>query len=171
PGYMTRIPPGKTLNPGDATNAPPINPNEKPNDDSNKGNHPQTDPNVRKDWPRDREIFKAYTAHFDFDSSVVKTADKPNVAAVGDYLKSHAQDAVEIEGHCDERGTEEYNRSLGERRALALRESLIALGIDPSRIDTVSFGKDRPTDPGHDEAAWKQNRRGEFILEKHPAAP
>src|SRR5690349_13329802 len=89
PGYMTRIPPGKTLNPGDATNAPPINPNEKPNDDSNKADHPQTDPNVRKDWPRDREIFKAYTAHFDFDSSVVKATDKPNVAAVGDYLKSH----------------------------------------------------------------------------------
>ncbi len=172
PGYMTRIPPGQTPNPGDLTNAPPINPNEKPGGgDKQPAEHPQTDPNIRKDWPRDREIFKAYTAHFDFDSSVVKAADKPNVAAVGDYLKAHSQDAVEIEGHCDERGTEEYNRSLGERRALALRESLIALGIDPAKIDTVSYGKDRPVDPGHDEAAWKQNRRGEFILEKHPAAP
>jgi peptidoglycan-associated lipoprotein len=139
--------------------------------DKNPTEHPLPDPNERKDWPRDREVFKAYTAHFDFDSSVVKAADKPNVAAVADYLKSNAHDAVEIEGHCDERGTEEYNRSLGERRALALRESLIALGIDPGKIDTISYGKDRPVDPGHDEAAWKQNRRGEFILEKHPAAP
>ena len=83
-------------------------------------------------------------------------------------MKANAQDALEIDGHCDERGTEEYNRSLGERRALALREELLRLGIDPMRIDTVSFGKDKPVDPGHDEAAWKLNRRGEFLLEVHP---
>jgi peptidoglycan-associated lipoprotein len=171
PGYMTRIPPGKTLTPPEDADK---NAAEKAGDkggDKNPTEHPLPDPNERKDWPRDRDAFKAYTAHFDFDSSVVKAADKPNVAAVADYLKSNAHDAVEIEGHCDERGTEEYNRSLGERRALALRESLIALGIDPGKIDTISYGKDRPVDPGHDEAAWKQNRRGEFILEKHPAAP
>ena len=73
-----------------------------------------------------------------------------------------------MDGHCDERGTEEYNRSLGERRALALREQLVGLGIDPALIDTVSYGKDRPVAPGHDESAWKQNRRGEFLLEEHP---
>ena len=171
PGYMTHIPPGQTLTPPtDPDKASPTKPNEKVTE-KNPTEHPLPDPNERKDWPRDREIFKAYTAHFDFDSSVVKAADKPNVAAVADYLKSNAHDAVEIEGHCDERGTEEYNRSLGERRALALRESLIALGIDPGKIDTISYGKDRPANPGHDESAWKQNRRGEFVLEKHPAAP
>ena len=69
-----------------------------------------------------------------------------------------------IEGHCDERGTEEYNRSLGERRALALREILIQSGVDGKRIFTRSFGKDQPAIVSHDESAWSKNRRGEFIL-------
>ncbi len=128
-----------------------------------------SDPNLRKDWPRDHEIFKSDTVHFDFDSSVIKSEDKSKVAAVADYIKGHPADAVEIEGHCDARGTEEYNRSLGERRALALREELIRLGIDPSRVDTVSYGEDRPVDPAQNEAAYQKNRRGEFVLEKHEA--
>src|ERR1041384_5811875 len=87
PGYMTRIPPGKTLtSPEDADKALPLKSDDK-SADKDQGGHPQSDPNIRKDWPRDREIFKAYTAHFDFDSSVVKAADKPNVAAVAAYLK------------------------------------------------------------------------------------
>jgi peptidoglycan-associated lipoprotein len=82
-------------------------------------------------------------------------------------LKSDAPVKLLVEGHCDERGTEEYNRSLGERRALALREELARMGIDPSRIRTVSFGEDKPFAQGHDESAWRQNRRGEFVL-YHP---
>jgi peptidoglycan-associated lipoprotein len=117
-----------------------------------------------KDWPENAEIFKADTVHFAFDSSVVKADEKPKAADVANYLKSNAGDALKIEGHCDERGTEEYNRSLGERRALALREELIQDGIDGGRITTISYGKDRPVDPGHNEAAWSQNRRGVFIL-------
>jgi len=144
-------------------------------DDGNKsgsaagelGSNPISDPNLRKDWPRDREIFKTDTVHFDYDSSVIKADDKAKVAAVAEYIKAHSSDAIEIEGHCDVRGTEEYNRSLGERRALALREELIQLGVEASRIDTVSYGEDRPVDTGHDEAAYKKNRRGEFLLEKH----
>ena len=77
-------------------------------------------------------------------------------------------DAVRVEGNCDERGTEEYNRALGERRALALREELVRLGVDPSRVDTVSYGEDKPVDPGHDESAWRKNRRGDFILLSPP---
>ena len=127
-----------------------------------------SDPNLRKDWPRDHEMFKSDTVHFDFDSSVIKSDDKAKVSAVADYLKGNNQDAVEIEGHCDVRGTEEYNRALGERRALALREELIRLGIDASRVDTVSYGEDRPVDPGHNDSAYSKNRRGEFVLEKHP---
>ena len=69
-----------------------------------------------------------------------------------------------VEGHCDERGTEEYNRSLGERRALALRELLVAAGVSADRVHTLSFGKDKPVETGHNEAAWSKNRRGEFIL-------
>jgi peptidoglycan-associated lipoprotein len=129
---------------------------------------PLADPEIRKNWPRDREIFKANMVHFDLDSSAVRATEKPKVAAVAEYLKANAQDAVEVEGHCDERGTEEYNRALGERRALALREELIRLGINAAIIDTTSYGKDHPLDPAHNEAAWKQNRRGEFILEKNP---
>jgi len=95
---------------------------------------------------------------------VVKSSEKSKAAAVADYLKGNAAAAVKVEGHCDERGTEEYNRSLGERRALACREELIRLGIDANRVDTISYGEDRPADPGHDESAWKKNRRGEFVL-------
>ncbi len=116
------------------------------------------------DWPQNREILAADTVHFDYDRSTVKPAEKPKVAAVAEYLKSNPANAVLIEGHCDERGTEEYNHALGERRALALREALVGLGIDPSRVDTISYGKDRPVDTGRSEAAHAKNRRGEFIV-------
>jgi peptidoglycan-associated lipoprotein len=129
---------------------------------------PMSNPDLRKDWPRDRQIFKSDTVHFDYDSSVVKSGEKSKVAAVASYLKTNPADAVEIEGHCDERGTEEYNRSLGDRRALALREALAAQGVDPMRVDTISYGKDRPVDTGKSEASHRKNRRGEFVLEKHP---
>jgi peptidoglycan-associated lipoprotein len=119
-------------------------------------------------WPENAEIFKSDTVHFAFDSSVIRPEEKSKVANVATYLKANSSDAVKIEGHCDERGTEEYNRALGERRALALREMLVGMGIEPDRADTISYGKDRPADPGHDESAWKANRRGVFILLSPP---
>jgi peptidoglycan-associated lipoprotein len=82
-------------------------------------------------------------------------------------LKSDPSTKLTIEGNCDERGTEEYNRSLGDRRALAAREALAKMGVDPARIRTISYGKDKPVDPGHDESAWSQNRRDDFVL-LHP---
>jgi len=118
------------------------------------------------DMIQDRAALAAQTVHFDFDSSVVKANEKSRVDAVAAALKNDSAAKLLIEGHCDERGTEEYNRSLGERRALALRESLTALGVDPMRVKTVSFGEDKPVDSGHDESAYKKNRRGEFILLK-----
>jgi peptidoglycan-associated lipoprotein len=151
------LPPGKEL--GTA-------PGAKPEDFATgiKSN----DPDSHKGWLENAEMFKAETVHFDFDSTVVKSGEKGKVARVADYLKSHSADAVRVEGNCDERGTEEYNRSLGERRALALREELVRLGIEPSRVDTVSYGEDRPVDTGHDESAWRKNRRGDFILLSPP---
>ncbi len=115
--------------------------------------------------PADREIFKAYTVYFDFDSSAVKSSEKSKLEAIADAMKKGppANDLV-IEGHCDERGTEEYNRALGERRALALREYLVNLGLGSERIRTISYGKDHPADPGHNDEAWGKNRRGEFLL-------
>ena len=115
----------------------------------------------------DRAALAAYTVHFAFDSSVVKKTEQASIASVAQALASSPNDKLLIEGNCDERGTEEYNRALGERRALALREALAKDGVDPSRIRTISYGKDKPVDPGHDEAAWAKNRRGDFIL-LHP---
>ena len=120
-------------------------------------------------WNSDTEKFKEYSVHFAFDSSVVKAADKSKVAFVAEYLKSNPQTAVRVEGNCDERGTEEYNRSLGERRALAGREELVRLGIESGRVDTLSYGEDKPVATGHNENAWKENRRDDFILLTPPA--
>lgn len=116
-----------------------------------------------KDWKENNEIFDGYTVHFEYDSSILKASELANIEAVAGQLKSNPAIAIKVRGHCDERGTEEYNRSLGERRALALREELIRLGIDPARVDTVSFGEDKPVANSHNEVAWKQNRRGEFV--------
>jgi peptidoglycan-associated lipoprotein len=115
-------------------------------------------------WPEDPNTLKADTIHFEYDSAVVKPGEHSKVTAVADYLKSNASNAVKVEGHCDERGTDEYNRSLGERRAQAIREELVKAGVDAGRVDTVSFGRDRPVDTGHSEAAHRKNRRGEFVV-------
>ena len=148
------IPPG----PGETTTSTPA-----PGPDQTGGT-PLPHPDSHQGWIENADIFKSDTVHFDFDKSEVKASEKPHVAAVADHLKANAKAAVRVEGNCDERGTEEYNRALGERRALAVRDELIRLGIDPQRVDTVSYGEDRPVDPGHDEAAWKLNRRADFIL-------
>ena len=138
-----------------------LNPNETP---PGGGPLPDWSP---EDMIQDRAALEAHTVHFDFDSAVVKSSEQANVAAVAAALQSDAAAKLLIEGHCDERGTEEYNRSLGERRALALREALAKGGVDSNRIRTISYGKDKPADSGHNESAWRKNRRGEFVL-LHP---
>jgi peptidoglycan-associated lipoprotein len=112
----------------------------------------------------DREFFSAQRVYFDFDSSTIRPSERSKIDFVANYLKENQQTKIQIEGHCDERGTEEYNRTLGERRALALREYLMNAGIPGTRVFTISYGEDKPLDPGHNEAAWAKNRRGEFIL-------
>jgi peptidoglycan-associated lipoprotein len=126
--------------------------------------YPSNEATSHQGWIENSEALKAQTVYFDFDSSVVKGPEKSKVAAVAAYLKANPTAAVRVEGNCDERGTEEYNRALGERRALAVREELIGQGIAPKDVDTISYGKDRPADPGHDEAAWSKNRRDDFIV-------
>ncbi len=116
---------------------------------------------------KDPAALAAHTVLFAFDSAVVKKGEQSKISAVAAALASSASDKLLIEGNCDERGTEEYNRALGERRALALREALSKAGVSPDRIRTISYGKDKPVDPGHNEAAWAKNRRGDFIL-LHP---
>jgi len=114
--------------------------------------------------------FKGDTVYFDYDKATVKPGEISKIERVASGIKGMPGKALRIEGHCDERGTEEYNRSLGERRALAVRELLMHSGVDANLIDTISFGEDRPADPGHDQAAWAKNRRGEFILIEPPSA-
>lgn len=115
-------------------------------------------------WNQDRSALAADTIHFAFDSAVIRDSETPNLQQVAAALQANASANVMIEGNCDERGTEEYNRSLGERRAEAAREALVGMGIDANRVHTISYGKDKPVDPGHDEAAWAQNRRDDFVL-------
>ncbi|HXI85376.1 MAG TPA: OmpA family protein [Verrucomicrobiae bacterium] len=99
--------------------------------------------------------------YFDYDSARIRPSEDSKLQAVAAYLKSNPGKLV-VEGYCDERGTAEFNRALGERRALAAREELVKQGADGSRITTISYGSDRPADMGHDEAAWSKNRRCEF---------
>jgi len=113
---------------------------------------------------RDPAFFKANTVYFDFDKSTIKSSERSKIEAVANHLKSEPTHKVKVEGHCDERGTEGYNLSLGERRALSVRTYLINLGIGADRILTISFGEAIPAVDGHTESAWSKNRRGEFIL-------
>jgi peptidoglycan-associated lipoprotein len=113
---------------------------------------------------QDSATLAANTVHFQYDSSVVRDNEQSHLANVAQALASDSSAFLLIEGHCDERGTEEYNRTLGERRAGALREALAHSGVDASRITTTSFGKDRPVDKGPSDASHAKNRRGEFVL-------
>jgi peptidoglycan-associated lipoprotein len=115
-------------------------------------------------WKDHPEEFQGRPVYFEFDKSAIKAGEQAKLDDVANYLRTNPSHAVRIEGNCDERGTEEYNRSLGERRALAGREYLIRLGIDPTRVDTITYGEDRPAVIGHDEAAWSKNRRDEFVV-------
>ncbi len=99
------------------------------------------------------------TILFDTDRYNIDSADQAALAAQAQWLARYPAKRITIEGHCDERGTREYNLALGERRANAAKNYLVSLGVDPARITTVSYGKERPVALGSDEASWSQNRR------------
>ena len=101
--------------------------------------------------------------HFDFDQSFIREDAKATLREVADYLKANPAASILIEGHCDERGTAEYNIALGERRAESTKSYLVSLGVKSGALSTVSFGEEKPLDPGHDEAAWAKNRRAHFV--------
>jgi peptidoglycan-associated lipoprotein len=182
PVKMTKLPASPDAQPyvGEPSNSPtlppsqPFQPEQQPmvNPVNPPVGIPTAPPELFEGMIQDRAPLANNTVHFAFDSAVVKTSEKANLDAVAACLAGDATLKLLIEGHCDERGTEEYNRSLGERRALALREALAKKKLDPQRIRTESFGKDKPVDPGHDDAAWAKNRRGEFVvLRPNPNAP
>lgn len=101
---------------------------------------------------------------FEYDSTHISASERGKIEAVSDYLRANPKVGVIAEGHCDERGSLEYNMSLGERRALAVRAYLIGLGIDGSIVQTKSYGEEKPLALGSDEASWAQNRRVEFVF-------
>jgi len=114
-------------------------------------------PEEAKDLVSERKIY------FDFDKSEIKDEFKAIIEAHAQYLVDNPAATVAIEGHCDERGTREYNMALGERRAFSVLQMLTLLGVSKSQLRTVSFGEERPDVDGHDESAWKWNRRAVFI--------
>ena|SRR5438477_3447730 len=102
--------------------------------------------------------------HFEYDSANLTDQARSVLEKHALWLQSHRGAKVMVEGHCDERGTVEYNLALGEKRARAARDYLASLGVPASRLRIISFGKERPVDPGHNEDAWAKNRRDEFIF-------
>ena len=114
----------------------------------------------------DRDMFLAQMVHFEFDSSAVRPGDLPKVEIVAQYMIQNPTHSLLIEGHCDERGAEDYNLSLGERRALAVVDELLRYGVGPNRLRTTSYGEKIPMTNGITEADFAQNRRGEFVLLK-----
>ena len=100
---------------------------------------------------------------FTFDSYTLPVDELAKADAAAQYLLNNPQHVMVIEGHCDERGSNEYNLSLSEQRAGGVRDYIVAYGIDPARIQTRAFGEEKPADPGHSEEAYRLNRRAEFV--------
>ncbi len=101
---------------------------------------------------------------FDFDKAELRTDGRNALMRNGEMLQRHPEVSLLIEGHCDERGTREYNLALGDKRAKAAHDFLVRFGIDPNRIETISYGEERPFAMGHTESAWALNRRAHFVI-------
>lgn len=157
--------PGGPVMPGGTLPIDPIprNVNTFPVAPIPEGGVPPADGDFSK-YTEDRAPFADKTVYFDFDKSNLKSSETHKLDSVAEAMKTMPGKALRVEGHCDERGTEEYNRSLGERRALAIREYLVMKGMNAAMIDSISYGENRPVEMGHDDAAWSKNRRGELVV-------
>ena len=111
----------------------------------------------------ENELQKIY---FNFDSADLSAESRAALSKNAELLAKQPSVSIRIEGNCDERGSDEYNLALGERRAKAARDYLVNLGVQPERLSVISYGEEKPADPGHDEAAWAKNRRDEFVITK-----
>ncbi len=111
-----------------------------------------------------KAAFEFVDVHFDFDKFNLKNEDRAILDRDAEWLNNNKNVTITVEGHCDERGTAEYNLALGERRANAVAKYLTDLGVAPQRIKTVSYGFERPLDPGHNESAWAKNRRAHIVV-------
>ena len=113
---------------------------------------------------QDLEASAGDRVFFAFDRADISPEARQILVRQADWLRRYPNVTVTIEGHCDERGTREYNLALGERRANSVKNFLVALGVNANRVQTISYGKERPENPGHDEVAFSQNRRGVTVL-------
>jgi peptidoglycan-associated lipoprotein len=114
--------------------------------------------------PPPAEAFAPKTVYFAFDDYTLNADSQGSLQGLADHLKKTNGAVVQIEGHCDERGSIEYNLALGERRAQSVKNYLTQLGVDASRLSTISYGEEKPAVEGHNEAAWAKNRRAEFTM-------
>jgi peptidoglycan-associated lipoprotein len=103
------------------------------------------------------------TVHFGYDKSSLDSGAKKDIATNVQWMKANASAKVQIEGHCDNRGTIEYNVALGERRANAVKAYMVSMGIPADRLSVISYGKEKPLESGDNEAAWAKNRRANFV--------
>ncbi|MGZ4972633.1 MAG: OmpA family protein [Limisphaerales bacterium] len=152
--------------PGNGEPLPSPRNNENPNGVgfTDAANNPYG-PTITGPHDEDRAKFAEYTVHFDTDSAAIKTDDRAKLEHVAEYFKNNtSKEALQVEGNADERGTEQYNLALGDKRALAVREYLTHLGVDSQRINTVSYGEAKPIDPARNDAAYHKNRRAEMVL-------
>ena len=120
--------------------------------------------NGRDAYSEARTSRQMLPVYFDFDKSNIRSDQKGRVDGNAYFLKTHAGVSIRIEGNCDERGTNEYNMALGERRAMAAKRYLLNKGISEDRLQTVSYGEEKPLLYGHDELSWAQNRRDDFSI-------
>lgn len=167
PTGITHIPQGSRVGPGSTSGLETGTGGTFPSNlspDTTTGSIPMAERGTIEGRPQDRERFAANTVYFELDSAAVKPSEQSKLEGVASYFKSNPAGDLLIEGHCDERGTEGYNLTLGDRRANALREYLVNLGVSPDRIHTVSFGEAKPAVVGTDESAYSKNRRGDFVF-------
>ena len=140
---------------------PPVatsEPEPMPEPEARDETHQYQDPNVQY-----ASVLRPI--HFDFNKYNIRSDAVATLEGIASLLKSNTDWKVLVEGHCDERGTNEYNLGLGEQRALATKRYLASLGVSEGRFQTISYGEERPVASGHDEASWEKNRRAEFRVE------
>ena len=144
----------------------------KPGTGTDEGGAAQTTPAAPQKSAKEREMEEALKrqqllsedrVYFAYDSSAVDEASRPIVEAHANYLVANPDIKISIEGHCDERGTREYNLALGERRAQSVESLMKAVGVPDKQIKVVSYGEEKPADSAHNESAWRKNRRVELV--------
>jgi peptidoglycan-associated lipoprotein len=118
-----------------------------------------------RDVVSERQSFVEEDVYFAYDSAALSMEAQSVLREKAEWLRVNPNISVIIEGHCDERGTNAYNMALGDRRAESAKSFLVNLGVSPSRLTTISYGEERPLDPGHNDFAWSKNRRAHFVLE------